>query len=165
MVAFSESKCNVLCNLVGIFTWWLFLNGCYFWIDSFMLHSGEFLVVIPFNRNLKITGYGCQKIISVLIIIVHRTYTQGLKHFWNVIKLLIKRNIHFHMSKWINISSFLCFHIGTVTGMMKNRCISLSPPMKQKSWRIHNLCLKVTTFIFFFPYVSLNSVKHIKTKI
>ena len=106
----------------------------------------------------------CQKIISVSIIIVHRTYTQGLKHFWNVIKLLIKRNIHFHMSKWINISSFLCFHIGTVTGMMKNRSISLSPPMKQKSWRIHNLCLKVTTFIFFLSLCFIKFSKAHKNK-
>lgn len=144
-----------------------FLNGCYFWIDSFMLHSGEFLVVIPFNRNLKITGYGCQKIISVSIIIVHRTYTQGLKHFWNVIKLLIKRNIHFHMSKRINIRSFLCFPIDTMTGMKKNRSISLSLPTHETKILKNSQLVSESNyfFYFFFPYVSLNSVKHIKTKI
>lgn len=111
--------------------------------------QGEFLVVIPFNRNLKITGYGCQKIIYVSIIIGHRTYIQGLKHFSNVIKLLIKRNIRFHMSKWINISSFFCFHIDTMTGMKKNRSKSLSHHPWNKNLEEFATCVWKYFFYFF----------------
>lgn len=109
-VAFPESKYNVFRNLVGIFKYWLFVAYA-FGIDPFMLHSGEFLVVVPFNRNLKLLGMIVRKIMLISIITVHRTSTQGFKIFWNVIKMLNKWNIHFRMSKRMNINNLLWFNV------------------------------------------------------